>query len=122
MPLVLQSAVVLWPVLRLLLANWSISASIVVLALLVSYLPTAALNHRFTGSWTGDPRNASKLRADNPLAAFIENALQLSSQTVQPPFLPGAVTIEARLTRLHRGPGDRGLKPTYSSETSGISS
>jgi hypothetical protein len=100
LPLVLPSAVVLWPVRRLLLTKWSISALIVVLALLVSYLPTAALNEHFTGSWTGDPRNASKVRVDNPLAAFIGNALQLSSQTVQPPFLPGARTIEARLTGL----------------------
>jgi hypothetical protein len=97
LPLLLPCSVVLWPVRRLLLGKPLISGLIIGLALLVSYLPIATLNYHFTGSWTGDPQNISRLRVDNPVAAIVGNTLQLCSQTLQPPLLPGAREAKERL-------------------------
>jgi hypothetical protein len=68
--------------------------------LLISYVPTAILNHQFTGDWKGDPRNSEALQVGSPLAGILGNVLQLSAQNLQPPLLPGASVLDQRLASL----------------------
>lgn len=100
LPLALPCIVALWPVRRLLLARPSLSALGVATSLLVSYLPIAILNHHFTGDCTGDPQNLSRVRLGAPFAGIVGNTLQLGTQTLQPPLLPGARRIEVKLVAM----------------------
>jgi len=60
---------------------------ITVMALVISVIPTTALNLKYTGSWTGDPDNRSQIEVHNPLAAFLGNSLLVSQQLLMPPLL-----------------------------------
>jgi hypothetical protein len=100
LPLLLPALAGLWPVCRLLVRRPCSSAAVVTIALLVSYLPTAILNHRFTGDWRGDPRNTEALQVGSPLAGILGNVLQLGAQNLQPPLLPAAASFDRRLTLL----------------------
>ena len=56
-------------------------------ALMISFVPTAALNHKHTGSWNGDPTNQGKMNLSNPVAGFLGNSLMLGYYSLQPPLL-----------------------------------
>jgi hypothetical protein len=94
LPLLLPIAWAMWPALRLVKSRFVTSAAVVCVSLLVSYLPTAALNRHFTGDWTGDPNNIEKIKAQKPLGGILGNSLQLALQSVEPPFLPLAHSVE----------------------------
>jgi hypothetical protein len=100
LPLLLPALIALWPARHLYLRRPFTSVGVLALAFLISYLPTAILNHHFTGDWKGDPRNTEALQVGNPLAGILGNALQLSAQTLQPPLLPGASIFNQHLTSL----------------------
>jgi hypothetical protein len=57
------------------------------IALLISFVPTATLNHKHTGSWNGDPTNQGKMNLSNPVAGFLGNSLMLGYYNLQPPIL-----------------------------------
>jgi len=59
----------------------------VAIALMISFVPTAALNHKHTGSWNGDPTNEGKMNLSNPVAGFLGNSLMLGYYSLQPPLL-----------------------------------
>jgi hypothetical protein len=59
----------------------------VVWGLMVSFIPMAALNHKHTGSWTGDATNQTKVALTDPVAGIIGNFLMLSYYAAQPPVL-----------------------------------
>lgn len=59
----------------------------VAIALMISFVPTAALNHKHTGSWNGDPANQGKMNLSNPSAGLLGNSLMLGYCSVQPPLL-----------------------------------
>jgi hypothetical protein len=59
----------------------------VVWGLMVSFIPMAALNHKHTGSWTGDATNQTKVALTDPVAGVIGNFLMLSYYAAQPPVL-----------------------------------
>jgi hypothetical protein len=100
LPLILPVLIVLWQVRSLSLRRPFASAGVLGLALLISYVPTAILNHQFTGDWKGDPRNSEALQVGSPLAGILGNVLQLSAQNLQPPLLPGASVLDQRLASL----------------------
>jgi hypothetical protein len=56
-------------------------------ALMISFLPTAVLNHKYTGSWTGDSTNQTKVALTNPPAGLLGNSLMLGYCSLQPPLL-----------------------------------
>jgi hypothetical protein len=64
------------------------SLLVLLLAVLVSYVPTAWLNDHYTGHWTGDPHNVDALQVQKPLAGIVGNSLQLAVQSLEPPFFP----------------------------------
>ncbi len=94
LPLLLPVVWVIWPALGLAKKRFASSVAVVLLSLLVSFLPTAALNHYFSGSWTGDPNNEEKIEVQKPWAGILGNGLQLGLQSLEPPFLPLARSAE----------------------------
>ena len=57
------------------------------IALMISFVPTAVLNHKYTGSWTGDATNQTKVALTNPPAGLLGNSLMLGYFSLQPPLL-----------------------------------
>jgi hypothetical protein len=94
LPLLLPLVWVIWPAMRLAEKRLAGSFAVVLLALLISYLPTALLNQHFTGDWSGDPNNIEKNKVQKPLAGILGNGLQLGLQSLEPPFLPLARSVE----------------------------
>jgi len=62
----------------------------IAIALMISFVPTAVLNHKYSGSWSGDPTNQGKMNLSNPCAGFAGNSLIFAYSAVQPPVLPAA--------------------------------
>jgi hypothetical protein len=94
LPLLLPIAWAVWPALGLLRTRKLSSALVVLLAMIVSFLPMAGLNTRYTGNWGGDPANVEKVQVQKPLAGILGNSLQLGLQSLEPPFLPVARAAE----------------------------
>jgi hypothetical protein len=94
LPLLLPVAWVLWPTLGLLRMRAVSSAIVILLAMVVSFLPMAVLNTHFTGDWGGDPANLANVQIQKPLAGILGNSLQLGLQSLEPPFLPLAGSVE----------------------------
>lgn len=65
----------------------------IAIALMISFVPTAALNHKHTGSWTGDAMNQTKAALSNPSAGVIGNSLIFAYSAVQPPVLPASSRV-----------------------------
>jgi len=59
----------------------------ITMALMISFVPTAVLNHKYTGSWSGDPTNQGKMNLSNPFAGLLGNSLMLGCNSIQPPLL-----------------------------------
>lgn len=59
----------------------------IAMALMISFVPTAVLNHKYTGSWSGDPTNQGKMNLSNPFAGLLGNSLMLGYISSQPPLL-----------------------------------
>lgn len=95
LPLLLPIAWAVWPAMRLVGRRIVGSAAVVLLAALVSFVPVAALNRHYTGDWSGDPGNLAKLKEGKPLVGIMGNGLQLGLQSLEPPFLPLARTVES---------------------------
>ena len=76
-------------------------SAMMVLTLLVaatiSFLPVALLNIHFTGSYSGDPHNKSRIELTNPVAGFLGNSLQMAKDNLAPPILPRRVDWEPEL-------------------------
>ena len=94
LPLLLPIAWAFWPVLLLLERRFASSVAVVLLSMLVSFLPTAVLNQHFSGDWTGDPNNIGRMQVQKPLVGILGNGLQLGLQSLEPPFLPLARSVE----------------------------
>ena len=62
----------------------------IAMALMISFIPTAVLNHKHTGSWNGDPTNQGKMNLSNPCAGFAGNSLIFAYSAVQLPVLPAS--------------------------------
>ena len=90
LPLLLPCLVAVWPALPRLRERWIAGVAVMAVAALVSAAPIMALNQLHTGSWSGDPKNLSKIQIKSPAAAFLGNSLLLSQQSFMPPVLPAA--------------------------------
>jgi len=97
LPLLLPMACALWFALPWLRRRPALSAITILVSLLISFLPTAALNQKFAGHWAGDPLNLEKMTIQKPWSGIMGNGVQLAVQTLQPPFLPFARPISNSL-------------------------
>jgi hypothetical protein len=72
-------------------------AIFLVLAAAVSFLPVALLNIQFTGDYSGDPDNSTKMKVSNPVIGVAGNSLQLMTDNLSPPLLPRRIDWTVRL-------------------------
>ncbi|HEX4348903.1 MAG TPA: hypothetical protein VH251_00875, partial [Verrucomicrobiae bacterium] len=98
-PLVLPCLVAVWPALPQLRKQWITSVAVAAVAVLASAAPIMVLNQVETGSWTGDPANASQIQIRSHGAALLGNSLLLAQQCFMPPVLPGARKIDDSLNK-----------------------
>ena len=79
------------PSLRLLLGRWFISALVALLAMSTSFLPTAILNLRFCGDWTGQAaEQAAAIGTGAPILHIMVNAFLLLLHNFTPTVFPFA--------------------------------
>ena len=100
LPLLLPCLVAVWPALTQLRRRWAPGVLMAVIALVISVMPTAGLNQKYTGSWTGDPGNLTRIQIHDPLAALLGNSLLVGQQLLMPPVLPGARQADDRLNQV----------------------
>jgi hypothetical protein len=74
--------------LRLLLARPFPLCAVTLLGLAVSFLPTAFLNHRYAGHWSGVLE--SNLKVSDPAAGLVGNLIQVTQDNLAPPVFPPA--------------------------------
>jgi len=72
-------------------------AIFLVLAAAVSFLPVALLNIQFTGDYSGDPDNSTKMKVSNPVIGVAGNSLQLMTDNLSPPLLLRRIDWTVRL-------------------------
>jgi hypothetical protein len=104
LPLLLPCLVAAGPALKYLRRRWAAGIPVALIALVISILPTAALNQKYTGIWTGDADNSTGIRIDDPVAGLLGNSLLLGEQLIMPPFLPGVPNVNSWM-RQHLLPG-----------------
>jgi hypothetical protein len=64
------------------------------IAVCVSFVPTIALNEKYTGDITGDPSNSEQLTLQNPAAGIFGNLILIGADNITPPFFPWARSVE----------------------------
>ena len=72
--------------------------AITIFALLISFLPTAILNQRNAGHWSGSVN--SDLKIKEPIAGVVGNLCQVFQDNLAPPLLPPAMEINRWLQRV----------------------
>lgn len=65
LPLLLPMACAAWPARRCLRCRPALNTITIAVSLLISFLPTAALNQKFSGNWAGDPLNLEGMSIHN---------------------------------------------------------
>lgn len=105
LPLLLPWAIAFWPAIPLLLGRHVLLALTVLVAVASSNIPTAVLNLRHCGDWTGlsaETRARGMIGNGGALDYVRHNAGLLLSQNLNPPVLPGAEGVnrwvESRLS------------------------
>lgn len=99
------------PAWRLLLRPATVG--VVALALVISFAPTALLNLRHTGDWSGDPTNFYKIRLENPAYGLLGNGLQLAAGNAQPPVWPASGKVNRAFDQFQRSDFGQELKQRY---------
>jgi hypothetical protein len=100
LPLLLPVGLALLPALPLCRKRPLVVASVCVVAVAVSFLPTAFLNQRHAGHWSGDREDEFRVQAANPVVALAGNVLQVAFRNFEPPVLPGARRFDVVLQRV----------------------
>jgi hypothetical protein len=113
LPLLLPWVLAALPSLRLIRWRSVAPYATATLCLGVSFLPMAALNLHFTGDWSGDPNNRTKVKLDSPLYGVIGNGLELVSGNLAPPVAPFAPQWNAANQRLLGSPAFQPLVTHY---------
>lgn len=119
LPLLLPIAVALWPSIRLMIRHFFPTAVAAALGVLISFLPTAILNHKHSGDWTGytlenkgperapvpagvasGPEPTKIFKVKNPLVGIAGNVANTSLQNLVPPVFPFASRWNANFHKL----------------------
>jgi hypothetical protein len=88
LPLMLPWFVLVAPLWRVGKEKPAATARVVALALIVSFLPTAWLNHHYIGDWSALQYERPGMGMKNPLVGVYGNALLLLQNNLCPPFFP----------------------------------
>jgi len=89
-PLDLAAVVLLFACLPVIRRHWISTSLIFLLAVLVSFLPSAVLNKHYCGDWLGVSIEIPHLEMQNPLVGVWGNGLQLLLDNFVPPFFLAA--------------------------------
>ncbi len=87
-PLLLPCAILIFPLAPILLRHWKMTALVLVLGAVVSFLPTAALNTYYLHDWSGLSIEHTGMNMKNPLVGVWGNALLLLLNNFLPPLFP----------------------------------
>jgi len=88
LPLLLPWALALLPGLGVFLKRPVASAVMALVALLASFLPMAALNHKHCGDWSGAAAEGATLRSASPAITVPGNAILFTLENFVPPVFP----------------------------------
>jgi hypothetical protein len=88
LPLLLPAAILIFAVLPLLRKKIAATALVVLLAVLVSFLPTAILNFHYLGDWSGLSIEHKGMDMKNPAVGIGGNALLIAFNNFIPPLCP----------------------------------
>jgi hypothetical protein len=88
LPLLLPWAVLIFAVLPLLRKKIIATAFVILLAALVSFLPTAILNFHYLGDWSGLSLERAGIAMKNPVVGVWGNALLIGFNNLVPPLDP----------------------------------
>lgn len=90
LPLLLSWAIVAALLISLMKRRLFLSTAVVIAALLVSFLPTAALNFAYCGDWSGLKLERAGMEMKSPLVGLWGNGFLLLLNNLVPPFFPQA--------------------------------
>lgn len=90
LPLLLPWAILIFPVLPLLRRKIAATLFVILIATLVSFLPTAVLNFHHVGDWSGLSIERTGMDMKNPATGVWGNALLLTFNNFIPPLCPFA--------------------------------
>jgi hypothetical protein len=90
LPLLLPWAILIFALLPLLLRKPAATVLVILLAALVSFLPTAILNTHYCGDWSGAKLEGPVMVMKSPLAGLCGNGIQILMASVVPPIFPPA--------------------------------
>jgi hypothetical protein len=97
-PLALPWFVATFPCWRSVRNHWLSTALTILVALAISYLPTAILNSRYAGSWNGDPENRYKIQISSPLHGVVGNSLMILTGALEPSVCPAVGVAKSKFT------------------------
>jgi hypothetical protein len=103
LPLLLPIAVALLPSVRALSLRTVGTGVVATLAVLVSFLPTAIINIKHCGDWTGAALESKVFVMTKPVYGVIGNFVQFIMQNFVPPFFPWASYWNAHVERFLPG-------------------
>lgn len=87
-PLVLPVLVALWPCWRCVVRRPLVTALVVVLAAVASFLPTAYLNWKHCGDWSGNRAEQTEFMHGDHAVRAANNTVLLTIQNLAPPIFP----------------------------------
>ena len=96
LPLLLPLLVIFVPAAR---ATWTThwrplaTFAATLVAIVISFIPTAALNWAYTGHWSGDPTDYLKVRSQSVAHTLLGNVCEIVAGAVAPPILPTAAMV-----------------------------
>jgi hypothetical protein len=90
LPLLLPWLIAVAPSLRFIWHKLALTSGVALLAILISFVPSAALNIKYCGDWTGSAAEHSEYLRGKPLLRLGNNALLLTIQNLVPPVFPFA--------------------------------
>jgi hypothetical protein len=90
LPLLLPVAILIFAVLPLLRKKPAVTALVILLAALISFLPTAILNFHYLGDWSGLSIEHKGMDMKNPFVGIWGNALLIAFNNFLPPLCPFA--------------------------------
>jgi hypothetical protein len=132
LPLLLPWFLAAWPALRVLKRRIFSTAAVCAVAALSSFLPSAALNVRYCGDWTGLAAERAMFNRNHPLAGILMHGIILTVENLVPPVCPHAhsvsdasyqlvpASIRARLRGNFEGDGHFVLGEMQTEEDAGL--
>ena len=87
-PLLLACAILIFPLLPVLRRHWLMTALVLVVGAVVSFLPTAALNVYYIHDWSGLSIERAGMNMKNPVVGLWGNPLLLLLNNFLPPLFP----------------------------------